>query len=72
MPAKTTKFDCLNDENYHNWKTYIEAILVRKGLWPVVIGLERHPGGTECWNHNAWHQTCIVAMTEIVMKIVSI
>jgi hypothetical protein len=47
MPAKTTKFDPLNDENYHDWKTYMEAILVRKGLWPVVIGLERHPGGIE-------------------------
>lgn len=40
-------FDRLNDENYHNWKTYMEAILIRKSLWAVVVGLERHPGGTE-------------------------
>lgn len=41
------QFDRLNDENYYDWKTYMEAILVRKGLWGVVSGLERHPGGTE-------------------------
>jgi hypothetical protein len=40
-------FDHLNDENYNNWKTYMEAMLVQKGLWPIVSGSERHPGGSE-------------------------
>ncbi|KAF9441460.1 hypothetical protein P691DRAFT_683870 [Macrolepiota fuliginosa MF-IS2] len=30
-------FDHLNNENYYNWKIYIEAVLVRKGLWPIII-----------------------------------
>ncbi|KAJ3562429.1 hypothetical protein NP233_g9578 [Leucocoprinus birnbaumii] len=45
MPELT--FANLNDENYHDWKIYMEAVLVKKKVWPVVSGLERHPGGTE-------------------------
>ncbi|KXN91524.1 hypothetical protein AN958_12766 [Leucoagaricus sp. SymC.cos] len=40
-------FDNLTDGNYHDWRIYMEAVLVKKKLWPVVSGLERHPRGTE-------------------------
>src|SRR5271154_3512655 len=46
MPSETA-FDKLTDENYFEWKIYMEALLTCKGLLNYVDGTLRHPGGTE-------------------------
>ena len=46
MPTKTN-FDKLTDGNFHEWKIYMEALLMRKNLLDYVDGTERHPRGTE-------------------------
>ena len=46
MPAES-KFDNLTDGTFVEWKIYMEALLTRKQLLPVVDGTERHPGGNE-------------------------
>ena len=43
----TEIFDKLTDGNFHEWKIYMEALLMRKGLLDYVDGTERHPRGTE-------------------------
>lgn len=47
MPAAEPKFELLTDGNFPEWKMYMEALLLRKGLLAVVEGTERHPGGNE-------------------------
>ena len=46
MPAES-KFDNLTDGTFVEWKIYMEALLTRKQLLPVVDRTERHPGGNE-------------------------
>ena len=46
MPAETN-FDKLTDGNFHKWKIYMQALLMRKDLLEYVDGTQRHPGGTE-------------------------
>ena len=46
MPAEMN-FDKLTDENFHEWKIYMQALLNRKDLLEYIDGTQRHPGGTE-------------------------
>ena len=43
MPAEL-KFNYLTDGAFVEWKIYMEALLTRKQLLPVVDGTKRHPG----------------------------
>ena len=39
--------DKLNDKNYANWMRDIKVLLVEKGLWELVVGIETVPVTTD-------------------------
>src|SRR5579859_346445 len=39
-------FEKLNDSNWGQWRKFMKATLVRKGLWGVVDGSETQPNGS--------------------------
>jgi hypothetical protein len=44
--ANMIEFEKLKDSNWGQWKMFMKALLVRKGLWDVVDGTEVLPAGS--------------------------
>jgi hypothetical protein len=51
--ANMIEFEKLKDSNWGQWKMFMKALLVRKGLWDVVDGTEVLPAGSS--SHKSVH-----------------